>query len=136
MQLCYAGSQDVSLCDQGASLGDQEFTPGQDIMDDSLTKWFVGAGLAAMTAILAFLLKWVFGRLTESLSEVRKDMTANAERDQAGHVLIANEIRSLTNTVQKQDMSIAMVQRDVQYMQKELSQLRDDFEAHREHAKG
>jgi predicted RNase H-like nuclease (RuvC/YqgF family) len=105
-------------------------------MDDSLTKWFVGAGLAAMTAILAFLLKWVFGRLTESLSEVRKDMTANAERDQAGHVLIANEIRSLTNTVQKQDMSIAMVQRDVQYMQKELSQLRDDFEAHREHAKG
>jgi hypothetical protein len=33
-------------------------------------------------------------------------------------------------------MSIAMVQRDMQYMQKELSQLRDDFEAHREHAKG
>jgi HAMP domain-containing protein len=105
-------------------------------MDDSLTKWFVGAGLAAMTAILAFLLKWVFGKLTSGIEDLRKEMAATATRDEAGHEKIASEIRSLTNTVQKQDMSIAMVQRDMQYMQKELSQLRDDFEAHREHAKG
>ena len=129
MQLCYAGSQEVTL-------GGYEVTPGKDIMDDSLTKWFVGAGLAAMTAILAFLLKWVFGKLTSGIEDLRKEMAATATRDEAGHEKIASEIRSLTNTVQKQDMSIAMVQRDMQYMQKELSQLRDEFEAHREHAKG
>jgi HAMP domain-containing protein len=129
VQLCYAGSQEVTL-------GGYEVTPGKDIMDDSLTKWFVGAGLAAMTAILAFLLKWVFGKLTSGIEDLRKEMAATATRDEAGHEKIASEIRSLTNTVQKQDMSIAMVQRDMQYMQKELSQLRDEFEAHREHAKG
>lgn len=115
MSLCYADSKDTMA------------------NDNSLTQWVIGAGLAAMTTILGFLMKWVFGRLTGGLEDLRKEMATNAERDVAGHEKIANELRTLSYTVQKQDVSIALMAKDLAHLQEAHNHLLSEFERHCEH---
>ena len=118
MKLCYADSKDT-MADT----------------NDSITQWVIGAGLAAMTTILGFLMKWVFGRLTGGIEELRREMAANAERDVAGHEKIANEMRTLNSTVQKQDMSIALMAKDLAHLQEAHNHLLSEFERHCENTR-
>lgn len=113
MKLCYAGNTNRGL---------------HNMSNDSLTQWVIGAGLAAMTTVLGFLMKWVFGRLTGGIEELRRDMAANADRDEAGHEKIASEMRMLSHTVQKQDTSIALISKDIGYLQGEVLDLRQELE--------
>lgn len=89
--------------------------------DNSLTQWVIGAGLAAMTTILGFLMRWVFGRLTGGIEELKAQMLAG-NRD------ITAQLQRLADTQQRQDTTIQLMQKDIGYLQGEVVDLRQEVE--------
>ena len=100
------------------------YAEGKDIMadtNDSLTQWVIGAGLAAMTTILGFLMKWVFGRLTGGIEELKVQMLA-------GNKDITAQLQRLADIQQRQDTTIQLLKKDIEHLQQEYVDLRQEVE--------
>ena len=119
MKLCYAE-------DNGSS----------DDMNDSLMQWTVGAGLAAMTAILGFLLRWVFGKVTDGVETgvkaLREEMSKNAAAEATALARIEGDLRRLADTQQRQDTALQLLRKDFEHLQEGYNDLKHEFEGWRE----